>query len=177
MASKSKNKGKSFERDLAKMLSELYNDTFVRVPHSGAYTGGQNVVRKEILTENQIKAFKGDIIPPDHWKHFNCEAKNYADFPFHHLLQNKAIPLLESWLEQTLDAHDDRDIDLLFMKFDRKGIYLAFPKRHKTKFFLDRHITYQSENSGHWTITFWEDFKATTINTEAIETMAIKGTN
>jgi Holliday junction resolvase len=177
MTSKSKNKGKGFEREVCKILGEVYGDNFERVPHSGAFVGGVNAARKSTLTENQIKAFKGDIIPPDHWKHFNCECKNYKDFPFHHLLQNKAIPLLESWLEQTLDAHDDRDIDLLFMKFDRKGIYLAFPKRHKTKFFLDRHITYQSENHGHWTITFWEDFKATTINTDAIETMAIKGTD
>ena len=95
MASKSKTKGKGFEREVCNILSELYNDNFERVPHSGAFVGGQNAVRKSTLTENQIKAFKGDIIPPDHWNYFNCECKNYADFPFHHLLQEKPIPLLE----------------------------------------------------------------------------------
>jgi len=174
--SKSKNKGKTFEREICKILKEIYEDNFERVPHSGAFVGGQNATRKSTLTENQIKAFKGDIIPPDHWKYFNCECKNYADFPFHQLLQDKSIPLLEQWIEQTMDAHDDKDIDLLFMKFNRKGIYLAFPKRHKEKFYLDRHLTYPTDGYGYWTITFWDDFKANKLNTDAIETMAIKGT-
>lgn len=176
MASKSKNKGKGFERDVCKILGGVYNDNFERVPHSGAFVGGINASRKSTLTENQIKAFKGDIIPPDHWMYFNCECKNYADFPFHHLLQNKKIPLLEQWIDQTMDAHDDRDIDLLFMKFNRKGIYLAFPKKHKQKFYLGKHITYLSENYGYWTLTYWDDFVEEKINTDAIETMAIKGT-
>jgi hypothetical protein len=175
VASKSKTKGKTFEREVCKVLSEIYDDNFERVPHSGAFVGGQNASRKSTLTENQIKAFKGDIIPPDSWKYFNCECKNYADFPFHHLLQDKSIPLLDQWIEQTMDAHDTGDIDLLFMKFNRKGIYLAFPKAHKTKFFLDRHITYPTDGFGYWTITYWDDFKANKINTDAIETMATKG--
>ena len=75
MTSKSKNKGKGFERDVCKILGKIYGDNFERVPHSGAFVGGVNAARKSTLTENQIKAFKGDIIPPDHWKHFNCECK------------------------------------------------------------------------------------------------------
>ena len=42
---KSKDKGKTFERDIANYLSELYEDSFTRVPQSGAYVGGQNAVR------------------------------------------------------------------------------------------------------------------------------------
>ena len=176
MSSKSKNKGKGFEREVCKLLGELYNDNFERVPHSGAFVGGINAVRKSTLTENQIKAFKGDIIPPDHWRFFNCECKNYADFPFHQLLQAKPIPILEQWIEQTLDAHDEGDIDLLFMKFDRKGIYLAFPKEFRTIFKLDRHIHYNSQNYGSWTITFWQDFQAIPDNISQLESLAINGT-
>ena len=63
MSSKSKNKGKGFEREVCRILSEIYQDNFERVPHSGAFVGGLNAARKSTLTENQIKAFKGDIIP------------------------------------------------------------------------------------------------------------------
>ena len=40
--SKSKNKGKTFEREVCKILKEIYEDNFERVPHSGAFVGGQN---------------------------------------------------------------------------------------------------------------------------------------
>lgn len=158
MASKSKNKGKGFEREVCDILSNLYNANFERVPHSGAFVGGSNAFRKDKLTENQIQAFKGDIIPPDTWRHFNCECKNYADFPFHQLLQNKPQPTLEEWLGQTLDAHDKYDLDLLFMKFNRKGIYLAFPTGIKQRFHLTRYLDYTSNVHGSWTLCFWADF-------------------
>ena len=177
MASKSKIKGKSFEREVCNILGELYNDNFERVPHSGAFVGGMNAVRKSTLTENQIKAFKGDIIPPDHWKYFNCECKNYAEFPFHQLLQAKPILLLEQWLEQTLDAHDENDIDLLFMKFNRKGIYLAYPHEHQRFLFSPRQVVYGSKNYGSWIITYWQDFADIKENLEVIEKFAINGTN
>lgn len=173
---KSKNKGKGFEREVCGILSNIYNENFERVPHSGAFVGGINAVRKSTLTENQIKAFKGDIIPPDEWRYFNCECKNYAEFPFHQLLQAKPVLLLEQWLGQTLDAHDNNDIDLLFMKFNRKGIYLAFPENLVDRFRLDRYIRYTSDKHGSWIITFWEDFQAKKINTKAIKILAINGT-
>lgn len=51
MPSKSKTKGSSFEREIAVYLSNLYKESFVRVPNSGAYTGGNNSHRKEFLHE------------------------------------------------------------------------------------------------------------------------------
>lgn len=156
MTSKSKTKGKSFERDIAKYFSDLYNDSFTRVPDSGAYTGGKNSFRKNNLTEGQIRSHKGDIIPPDNWKYFNCECKNYADFPFHQLLTQGPIPILEQWLEQTLDAANTGDCSILIMKFNRIGKYLAFqmPKDFKTY----RHIDYQDKNNNLWRITGFDDF-------------------
>jgi len=64
MTSKSKSKGKSWERDVCVFLSKLYNDSFIRVPNSGAYTGGKNEFRKEYLTDEQIKLSRGDVVPP-----------------------------------------------------------------------------------------------------------------
>jgi len=71
MPSKSKIKGSAFEREMAKFLSEKYDESFVRVPNSGAYIGGKNQKRTDVLSEGQIRAFKGDIIPPDDWIYFN----------------------------------------------------------------------------------------------------------
>ena len=127
---KSKDKGKTFERDIANYLSELYEDSFTRVPQSGAYVGGQNAVRKEHLSENQIRGFKSDIIPPDGWGHLNIECKAYADFPFHQLFQHKEIPILNTWIQQTYDAADPGDFNLIIMKFNRKGKYVMYETKH-----------------------------------------------
>ena len=47
MPSKQKIKGATWERDVAKHLTEIYGETFIRVPHSGAYIGGSNKLRKK----------------------------------------------------------------------------------------------------------------------------------
>jgi len=148
MPSKSKSKGSSWERDIAKILSEIYGENFQRVPNSGSYTGGKNVFRKEFLSENQLQLSKGDIIPPDSWKFFNCEAKNYKEFPFHHLLVNKDIPLMDAWIEQTLNAADEGDLNLIFIKITRKGTYIAFPTILTNYFNFKAHIVYKD-----WIIT------------------------
>ena len=40
MTNKSKTKGKTWEREVVLFLSELYKESFIRVPNSGAYVGG-----------------------------------------------------------------------------------------------------------------------------------------
>ena len=47
MPSPQKAKGSSWERDVAKFLTTLYGETFIRAPGSGAYVGGVNTKRKE----------------------------------------------------------------------------------------------------------------------------------
>lgn len=124
MTQKSKNKGKSWEREVALYLSNLYNESFIRVPNSGAYIGGKNSSRKEFLHEGQIRSLKGDIIPPHTWSYFNCECKNYADFPFHQLYSGE-VKLLESWIRQLKDVADPKDLNILMIKITRKGKYIA----------------------------------------------------
>ena len=62
MPSAAKQKGNAWERDVAKDLSETFNENFIRVPNSGAYTGGANVFRIDQLTEQQKRMMDGDII-------------------------------------------------------------------------------------------------------------------
>lgn len=128
--SKSKTKGNSFEREVAKFLSSQYNESFIRAPHSGAYIGGANTSRKVLLDDGQVRSFKGDIIPPDSWPKFNAEAKSYADFPWHQLLQG-TCKKLDGWIEQLLDVADEGDFNILFMKFNRKGKFIAVESRHQ----------------------------------------------
>ena len=47
---KSKNKGKTYERELANFLTNLYKEKFTRVPYSGAFVGGSNIIRINDLT-------------------------------------------------------------------------------------------------------------------------------
>jgi hypothetical protein len=130
MSSKSKTKGKSWERDVCLYLSALYNDSFIRVPGSGAFIGGTNQFRKDYLSEEQIKLSRGDIIPPVKYPFFLAECKNYAEFPFHQLISKERIVLLDSWIEQVEhDVTSENDLWLLFIKITRKGAYVLYPIR------------------------------------------------
>lgn len=149
MPSKSKNKGSSYEREVAKFLSETYGEPFVRVPNSGAYIGGSNSHRKNFLDGNQAKSFKGDITPPDSWSNFNAECKNYADFPWHLTLTGDCKQL-DTWLEQLLEVGDENDLNILFIKITRKGQYVAVQGKLTWK--ADNCLFYSSEQYGDWII-------------------------
>lgn len=75
MPSASKAKGSGFEREVAKFLTNLYGESFIKAPGSGAYTGGSNSHRKQLLHEGQIRNFKGDIVPGQSFPLMNAEAK------------------------------------------------------------------------------------------------------
>lgn len=165
MPSKSKAKGSGWERDVAAFLTNLYGDHFMRVPSSGAYVGGSNSSRKIVMSEGQIRHMKGDIVPPDHWKHLNCECKNYASFPFHRLLMPVEIPLLEDWLQQIMDTADPGDVNILFFKITRVGKFVAFDVSQP--FQVDRFVDYIDEKSRKWRITEFESFFS--LNAKAFE--------
>lgn len=154
--SKSKAKGNSWERTVAKFLSEQHSASFIRAPHSGAYIGGTNVFRKALLDNSQIKSFKGDIIPPESWTKFNAEAKSYADFPFHQLYQGP-VPILEKWLGQLLEVANAGDFNVLIMKFNRKGSFIATQPTPSLAL-NNNHFTYNSPTYGTWIIQDFESF-------------------
>lgn len=150
MPSKSKIKGSAWERDVAKFLTEVYGETFIRVPSSGAYVGGINQARKKSLDEGQIAGRKGDVQPPDSWKHWNCECKFYADFAFHHLFTGE-VKILDEWIAQMYDAQEDGDLNLIFMKFNRKGKWMMF--ENTSPLTVDIGINYKG-----WTFCSWDEF-------------------
>lgn len=155
MPSPSKNKGSGFEREVSKYLTEKYGATFIRAPGSGAYTGGSNSHRRQVLHEGQVRSFKGDIMPPDGFNLLNAEAKFYADFPFHQLFGE--CNQLEVWLEQLMTASDPGDLNILFMKFNRKGRYVAV-QANMTWAHDCSCLRYYSSTYGYWMIYNFEKF-------------------
>lgn len=140
MASKQKNKGSGYERDVAKFLTKLYDDNFIRTIGSGAFIGGVNKSRTTYLTEEQTRSHKGDVTPPLSFKYANIECKFYQDFPFHKLFTGDAAQL-DTWIEQTLDVEDEGDVNIIFMKFNRRGQYVAYQK--KSGIPIDRALHYR----------------------------------
>ena len=154
MPSASKIKGSTFEREIAKYLSTLYKESFIRVPNSGAFIGGINTSRKEFLHEGQVRSFKGDIIPGESFTLLNIECKSYGDFPFHQLLST--CKLLDTWLNQLMEVSDSGDLNVLFMKFNRKGSYIAVQEKHH--WVLTNYMTYHNDTHETWVISDLEHF-------------------
>ena len=171
MPSPQKQKGSSWERVCAIKLTDLYGETFIRVPGSGAYVGGVNAARKEFLHEGVIRVMKGDIVPPPHFKKFNAECKSYADFPFHQLYTGDC-KTLDGWLLQALDAADEGDFTVLFMKFNRKGTFIVFNRDHLKSFNLGNHTAYTSTVTGSWIIADLETFFTEPSNVEAFKSLS-----
>ena len=123
---KSKNKGKSYERDVANFLSELYGESFTRVPYSGAFVGGQNIKRTATLSEDQTRGYKGDIHPGPSFPKLVIEAKNYAEFSWPSLALNKSSAQLDDWIQQSIDSCEPGDMWLLCIKITRQGQFVLW---------------------------------------------------
>ena len=169
MPSASKAKGNSFERQTADFLTKLYGEKFIRAPGSGAYVGGKNTHRKQLLHEGQIRNFKGDIVPGQSFPRLNAECKSYKEFPFHQLFSG-TVNLMESWIDQCMDVADQGDFNIVFMKFNRKGTYVAVQAQpNHTTLIFTRHFNYASKQHGHWFIMdhdlFWE------LNADAVKAL------
>lgn len=168
MPSPSKNKGSGFEREVAKFLSDLYQESFIRAPGSGAYTGGSNSHRKQVLHEGQIRSFKGDIIPGENFTHFNAECKFYGDFQFHQLFDESRQ--LETWLSQLIQASDLNDMNILFVKINRRGRFVAVQAIHPWDTNCN-HMIYNSVTGlGQWMIYNFETFFK--LNSEKLKTLS-----
>jgi hypothetical protein len=133
----------------------LYSESFIRAPGSGAYIGGKNQHRTTFLHENQVRSFKGDIVPGESFSKMNMECKFYADFPFHLLLSGEC-KIINAWIDQLMEVADIGDINLLFMKFNRKGRYVAV--QCGPTWITDNFIYYSSNKFGDWLIIEFDDF-------------------
>jgi hypothetical protein len=160
MPSPQKAKGSSFEREVAQYLSKLYGESFIRAPGSGAYVGGKNQQRTEFLHEGQIRSFKGDIVPGQSFPKFNAECKSYADFPFHLAISGEC-KVLNDWLDQLMAVSEANDVNILCMKFNRKGKFVCV--QTQLTWISDQFLYYTSKKHGDWLIIefnhFWEHNK------------------
>jgi hypothetical protein len=103
MAVNSKNKGNTFERKIAKALSERFKErtgidnSFRRNIDSGSFFGGKNKTRTE--TYDLEKATMGDLVCPSAFK-FSIECKHYKDAPSFLSILKQDNKTLDRWLEQ-----------------------------------------------------------------------------
>lgn len=148
MPSAAKQKGNAWERDVAKDLSETFNENFIRVPNSGAYTGGANVYRIDQLTEQQKRMMDGDIMVPPCLSRFKIECKNYKSFDFHQLFnENKT---LDKWITQA----EFGLLWFLVIKVTRKGSFILFHKDISNKFLYKNFLLYKQK----YIITDYREF-------------------
>jgi len=155
MPSPQKQKGSSFEREIAQYLTKTYGESFIRAPGSGAYVGGKNQQRKEFLHEGQIRSFKGDIVPGQSFINLNIECKSYADFPFHLVLTGNC-KVLDGWIDQLMTVAETNDLNVLFMKFNRKGKFICVPSKYT--WVTDQFLYYTSEKYNDWVIIEFDHF-------------------
>ena len=148
MPSAAKQKGNVWEREVAKDLSEVFDENFIRVPNSGAYTGGANFHRLDQLTESQKRMMNGDIMVPPCMSKFKLECKNYKTFDYHKLFtENKT---LDKWIKQA----ESGKLWFLIIKVSRKGSYILFNKDISYYFRFENYLRY-TEN---YIIIRYDDF-------------------
>ena len=156
MTSSQKAKGSAFEREVAKFLSELYSESFIRnISGSGAYVGGKNFHRTSKLSEQQILSTRGDIHCPETFSNLNIECKSYAQFEFHQLLSESKQ--LETWLEQMMTVSDEHSLNVLCFKITRRGRYVAV-QTHIDWALPFNHSLYHSKKHGNWYVMSFESF-------------------
>jgi hypothetical protein len=160
MTSASKAKGNSWERECAKILSNVFGYHFERNKNgSGAFTGGKNANRREYLSETQLLSFMADVMPPTEMKKMCVECKFYKEFPFHHFLINKSIPDLDDWIGQQYDAIEKDSFWFIAFKINRVGSYIVIPS-DECEFIKDdkfSHSLYYYEGR-EFIVTEFEDF-------------------
>ena len=148
MPSAAKQKGNAWERDVAKDLSETFNENFIRVPNSGAYTGGANVFRIDQLTEQQKRMMDGDIMVPPCLSRYKIECKNYKAFDLHQLFnENKT---LDKWIKQA----EFGLLWFLVIKVTRKGSFILFRKEISKHFSYKNYLSYKDK----YVITDYKEF-------------------
>lgn len=131
MGNRSKNIGKAFEREVADILSNFFGLNFQRVPNSGAFIGGQNYVRIQNLSEQQVLLARGDLIPPSELQRLIIECKKRKSIPYHQIIQEAGCKELNNWIDQVeidFNICPEVEIFLLVFKSNNCGKFVLFPK-------------------------------------------------
>ena len=114
----SKKKGNKFELDLAHIFTEAVGEEFCRVPSSGSWGTNFRKAGSTIRSDAQ-EMLSSDLICPPSFP-YSIEAKFYADFLFHGILQGKNAKL-DEWTEQCLRSSIASNKKmLLIIKINRK---------------------------------------------------------
>lgn len=122
MAVNGKNKGSTFERKIANLLSERFEvvtgikQGFRRNPDSGSFFGGSNKKRTE--THDLESANFGDLICPKNFK-FSVECKHYKTAPSFASLVKGKVTQWDGWISQAQqDATESHKAMLLIVKYN-----------------------------------------------------------
>lgn len=118
----SKNKGNTFERKIANLLSDRFLEvtgipkSFRRNADSGSFFGGANKARTE--THDLSKASFGDIITPEEFA-FSIECKHYKDPPSFSSLIKQEVAALDKWITQAeQDAESSGKLPAIIVKYN-----------------------------------------------------------
>lgn len=159
MAGKNRNKekGKSFERDVCKIMTKHFGGSWIRTWGSGNFIGGKNVSRMEKLSESQIHNNKSDITPPDEFN-LAIECKAYKDFAFNTLL-DEGNAVMDKWLGQIETDIIGDEFYFIVFKINCKGMYIVV----NTKFMsqglkTSRNFSMYHYNNNTYLITAFEPF-------------------
>lgn len=141
MGKASKNKGKAGERELADIMTKIFEEKFGRVFGSGAFMGGKNSHRRNNANSIQILASRGDLIPPESMPKLVVECKWHKSMSWHQFLQNKPIKILEQqntggWLQQCYNSVNEDEIWFLCMKFNNQGWFVLYEQQMAQKYGL-----------------------------------------
>ncbi len=126
----SKNKGKSFENEIAKQLSKsFYPFQFKRVLHSGAILGGKNVKNISNYSEILANLFIGDVVCTNDSEtneifRFNVECKFYKTPETLDNFLGETNSNLPKWYEESIvDSQKVNKDPILIVKWNRSSVY------------------------------------------------------
>jgi len=155
MGNNSKNKGKTYERKVAKDFSSIFDLNFERVPNSGAFVGGKNSFRSQKITDEQMLLMDGDIIVPKELAHVSIECKWYKDFRWSKLFTT-GEKNLDTWIKQC--NMTSKLCWFICFKINNYGEYVVFDSHFFDAFTIDGNYLKYKSNDGIYIIVSKNDF-------------------
>ena len=137
---KSRNKGGTFERSIAKKLNERFASRaeydaagkvipmFTRTPRSGGFLSNQQKAQLMSEVEESVRALSGDLIAPKAFR-FNLELKNYKNAPLlHKLFTKEGDKHMNEWLDQAKRDVVNDDMYMIIFHISLVGDFCVFSR-------------------------------------------------